>query len=124
MARIQSTLKVNIVASIASTPHEGTKLISSSTGLIKADRTCQPDFKNIPSDYLLDRAFGASTAVESSIQSASVGRAAVVVGEVDDLENTTLVGFIGRGRHLAVEGACLADKGSGSQEQRELHSEE
>lgn len=116
MARTQSTLKVNVVASITSTPHESTKLISSSAGLIEADRTCQICFGDMTSDYLLDRALGAGTAIESSVQSTSIGGTTVVVGEVDNLENTTLVGFIGRSGHLAVEGACLADKGSSSQE--------
>lgn len=123
MARIQSTLKVNIVASITRTPHESTKLISSSAGLIKADDLSATSDRCYLG-YLLDRAFGASTAVESSIKGTRIGRTAVVVGEIDDLENTTLVGLIGRGGHLAVEGACLADKGSGSEEERELHFEE
>jgi hypothetical protein len=70
---------------------------------------------------LLQIACAASASIEATAEVARVGRSSLVILEVDILVNTTLIDEIVRGRHLAVEGTGVAEKGDGTEESGELH---
>lgn len=71
------------------------------------------DFKI--SNDLRDWAFAGRATIEATTEGARIGGPGVVIGEVDNLESTTLIRFIVRGSHLAVEGTGMAEEGNGTQ---------
>ena len=70
---------------------------------------------------LLQSACAASAPIETTTEVARVGRSSVIILEVDILVNTTFIGEIARGRHLAVEGTGVTEKGDATEEAEELH---
>lgn len=124
----ESTFEVDVVASVASPPQQSLELVTPGASLVEAVQSISQisymDKKfsiNFVKVGLPDRALLGSARIESSIEGTRIGRPGVVVGEINELENTTFIDLVGRVSHLAVKGTCVASEGNGTKQNREFH---
>jgi hypothetical protein len=92
----KATQEINVVASIAGSPHLSIEAVPSRAGLIEATSlSVNLHAKRASLLNLLDGTLRTSTGIKASAKCTGVSRSGVVVGEIDYLEWATLVGFIG-----------------------------
>jgi hypothetical protein len=126
MVSIQTTLEINVMASIIGFPHGSRKVIALRVTLFSKAfyYTYQLKFASMKhriSDDLLDCTMVVDTTVESSPQFTLIDRPSIVVSQSDELEWFVLVDVVCRGRHLAIKGRGIACKRDGAENDRELH---